>query len=88
MSTGLDPRSAPELRRDQGEDRSAGLDTRAGAHDAGRPVPPWSILDQRHKWVPAANTDVAATFRRIRREQKREAEQKPQRVIPIKRVQS
>lgn len=56
-------------------------------HDSDRPVPPWSILDRSHKWIPAANTDVAATFRRIRREQRKAREQEQaKRVIPIKRV--
>lgn len=33
-----------------------------------------SILDPKFKYVPAAGTDIRATFRRIRREQREAAE--------------
>jgi hypothetical protein len=31
-----------------------------------RPVPPWSILDRTHPWVPAEDTNIKATFERVR----------------------
>jgi hypothetical protein len=34
-----------------------------------KPTPPWSILDRSHPWTPAADTNVAATFRRVRAQQ-------------------
>ena len=34
-----------------------------------------NILDRRFKYTPASKTDVAATFRRIRREQQAKAEE-------------
>lgn len=49
-----------------------------------------SILDRSFKYVPAASTDIAATFRRIRREQAvakaaQEAEIAASNVKPIQR---
>lgn len=37
-----------------------------------------NILDKRFKYVPAAQTDIAATFRRIERERKAKAERDAQ----------
>jgi len=45
-----------------------------------------SILDPSFKYVPAAKTDVAATFARIRREQKAQAEETRKVVTPIAKV--
>jgi len=36
---------------------------------------PKSILDKSFRYTPAASTDVAKTFERIRREQKKNAEE-------------
>lgn len=38
-----------------------------------RPKPPRSILDPAFKYTTAAKTDIAKTFRRIRREQQEAA---------------
>ena len=46
--------------------------------------PPRSILDRAFKWVPPANTDVAATFARIRRENRALAESTRIKVTPLK----
>ena len=45
-----------------------------------------SILDPTFRYVPAAKTDVAATFARIRREQKAQAEERVRVVTPIAKV--
>ena len=42
-----------------------------------------SILDRTFKYVPAAKTDVAATFARIRREQRARAEETRKVVTPL-----
>lgn len=47
-----------------------------------------SILDPTFRYIPAANTDIAATFRRIRREQaaeRKRAELTAAKVKPIRR---
>lgn len=44
--------------------------------------PARSILDKQFKYVPAARTDLAATFRRLRREQERNKAV----VTPLKRA--
>ena len=43
-----------------------------------------SILDRTFRYVPAAKTDVAETFRRIRRENKALAESTRVKVTPLK----
>lgn len=40
-------------------------------------LPPRSILSQEFRYIDAAHTDVAATFRRIRREMKLKPTPKP-----------
>ena len=42
--------------------------------------------DPKWKYVPAAATDVAKTFARIRREMKELAEQQPKQVVQLKKV--
>ena len=44
---------------------------------------PKSILDPNFKYVPSGSTDLKKTFARVRREM---AEEKKQRVVPIKQV--
>lgn len=44
-----------------------------------------SILDPRFKYVPAKDTNIAKTFKRIRRELAQEQEEKAAVVTPIKR---
>lgn len=43
-----------------------------------------SLLDPGFKYVPAKDTNIAKTFKRIRREQAQEAEAKNAVVTPIK----
>jgi hypothetical protein len=47
-----------------------------------------SILDRTFKYVPARLTDVAATFRRIKREQTAIAAEQEQKVAQIKRKEA
>ena len=42
------------------------------------------ITDRDFKYVPASKTDVAATFRRIRRELEAQKAAAPQKVLPIR----
>ena len=44
-----------------------------------------SILDQSFKYIPASKTDIAATFRRIRREMEAQAAKPKASVREIKR---
>ena len=45
------------------------------------------ILSKSFRYVPASKTDIAATFRRIRREQAAKATASPRVVLPIKRAE-
>lgn len=44
-----------------------------------------SILDRSFKYTPAAQTDIAKTFRRIQAQMKADAQKKPN-VTPLKRA--
>lgn len=43
------------------------------------------LTDRDFKYVPASKTDIAATFRRIRREQSAKAAESPRTVLPIRK---
>lgn len=45
-----------------------------------------SILHRDFKYVPAAKTDIAATFRRVKREQEQAAAERKAKVTPMKKV--
>jgi hypothetical protein len=44
------------------------------------------LMDPKFRYIPAAETNIAATFARIRRQMKKEAEQPPANVKPIRRA--
>ena len=49
-----------------------------------------NILDPKFKYVPAAKTDIAATFKRVRKEQadaaKAEAEREAERILKVRTI--
>lgn len=44
------------------------------------------ITDKSFVYVPAVKTDIRKTFKRIREQQKREREARPQSVVPMRKA--